>query len=125
LGPAELADAAAALAREHGGTLGIVTGEALAAGYPLIHAVGRASERAPRLIDLRWGEAGAPRVTLVGKGVCFDSGGLDLKPSAGMLLMKKGMGGAACALALASLLMRLRAPIRLRVLIAAVENAVS
>lgn len=125
LGPAELADAAAALAREHGGTLGIVTGEALAAGYPLIHAVGRASERAPRLIDLRWGEAGAPRVTLVGKGVCFDSGGLDLKPSAGMLLMKKDMGGAACALALASLLMRLRAPIRLRVLIAAVENAVS
>jgi leucyl aminopeptidase len=125
LGPAELADAAAALAREHGGTLGIVTGEALAVGYPLIHAVGRASERAPRLIDLRWGEAGAPRVTLVGKGVCFDSGGLDLKPSAGMLLMKKDMGGAACALALASLLMRLRAPIRLRVLIAAVENAVS
>jgi len=124
LGPAELALAAGTLASQHGATIDIVEGEALASGYPMIHAVGRASARAPRLIDLSWGEAAAPRVTLVGKGVCFDSGGLDLKPSAGMLLMKKDMGGAACVLALADLLMRSKAPIRLRVLVPAVENAV-
>lgn len=125
LGPPELAQAAAALAGAHGATVRLVEGDALLdARYPLIHAVGRASPRAPRLIDLTWGDAAAPRVTLVGKGVCFDTGGLDLKPGAGMLLMKKDMGGAACALALASLLMSQRAPIRLRVLIPAVENAV-
>ena len=124
LGPAELARAAADLAARHGATITVIEGEALAAGFPLIHAVGRASARAPRLIDVAWGGEGAPRVTLVGKGVCFDSGGLDLKPASGMLLMKKDMGGAACTLALADLLMRSKAPIRLRVLIPAVENAV-
>jgi leucyl aminopeptidase len=93
-------------------------------GYPLIRAVGAGSPREPRLVDLRWGEAGAPRVTLVGKGVCFDSGGLDLKPSSAMLLMKKDMGGAACALALASELMELGAPVQLRVLLPCVENSI-
>ncbi|MGE0581623.1 MAG: M17 family metallopeptidase [Steroidobacteraceae bacterium] len=124
LGPAELAQAASDLAVRHGAAIDVIVGDALAAGFPLIHAVGRASARAPRLIDLSWGEPAAPRVTLVGKGVCFDSGGLDLKPAAGMLLMKKDMGGAACVLALADLLMESRAPIRLRVLVPAVENAV-
>lgn len=124
LGPAELAAAAGEVAARHGATLAVIEGEELATGYPMIQAVGRASVCAPRLIDLAWGDRGAPRVTLVGKGVCFDSGGLDLKPAAGMLLMKKDMGGAACALALAELLMRMKAPIRLRLLIPAVENAV-
>jgi leucyl aminopeptidase len=101
-------------------------GDELQAGnFPLIHAVGAASPRLPRLIDLRWGDPGGLRVTLVGKGVCFDTGGLDLKPSAGMLLMKKDMGGAACTLALAELLMRLNARVQLRVLIPAVENSVA
>jgi leucyl aminopeptidase len=93
--------------------------------YPLIHAVGRASQQAPRLIDISWGDPSHPRVTLVGKGVCFDSGGLDIKPSAGMLLMKKDMGGAAVALATAQCLMRRNAPVRLRVLVPAVENSIS
>jgi len=124
-GPAELADAAKALAREHGAVVRCVVGAELeSANYPLIHAVGRASARAPRLIDLRWGRADAPRVTLVGKGVCFDTGGLDLKPSASMLLMKKDMGGAAVALAVASMLMDARADVALRVLIPAVENSI-
>jgi leucyl aminopeptidase len=99
-------------------------GETLARDYPLIAAVGAASARAPRLIDCRWPRPGALRVTLVGKGVCFDSGGLDLKPSSAMLLMKKDMGGAACALGLARLLLELQAPIELRLLIPAVENSV-
>lgn len=125
LGPAELADSALALAASFGAQVSVIEGEALLAqGFPLIHAVGRGSSRAPRLIDLRWGSPSAPRVTIVGKGVCFDTGGLDIKPSAGMLLMKKDMGGAACALALARMLMALQAPIRLRVLVPAVENAV-
>jgi len=124
LGPAELAAAAGEVAARHGATVEVIEGEALAAGYPMIQAVGRASVRAPRLIDLAWGDPAARRVTLVGKGVCFDSGGLDLKPATGMLLMKKDLGGAACALALADLLMRMKAPIRLRLLIPAVENAV-
>ena len=124
LGPAELAGAATELAHLHGARIDVIEGDALAAGYPMIHAVGQASARSPRLIDLSWGEPAAPRVTLVGKGVCFDSGGLDIKPSAGMLLMKKDMGGAACVLALADLLMQTKAPVRLRVLIPAVENAV-
>jgi leucyl aminopeptidase len=125
LGPAELAEAAAGLAREHGAVFRCLVGPELEAGdYPLIHAVGRASRRAPRLIDLRWGRPGAPRVTLVGKGVCFDTGGLDLKPSAGMALMKKDMGGAAVALAVARMLMEARAAIALRVLVPAVDNAV-
>ena len=88
--------------RGHGARCQVLAGGELA-GYPMLRAVGAASARAPRLIDLRWGERDAPRVTLVGKGVCFDSGGLDLKPSAGMLLMKKDMGGAACALGLADM----------------------
>ncbi|MBS0387606.1 MAG: leucyl aminopeptidase family protein [Proteobacteria bacterium] len=125
LGPAELAEAARGLAREFGGQCETIEGEALRRGYPLVAAVGQGSERAPRLIDCRWPRAGAPRVTLVGKGVCFDSGGLDLKPSAGMLLMKKDMGGAACALGLTRLLLAMRAPIQLRLLIPAVENSVS
>jgi leucyl aminopeptidase len=124
LGPAELADAAVALASRFGARSTIVSGPDLARTAPLIHAVGAGSPRNPRLIDLRWGDSGAPRVTLVGKGVCFDTGGLDLKPSAGMLLMKKDMGGAACVLALAQLLLELRAPVQLRVLIPAVENSI-
>jgi leucyl aminopeptidase len=113
------------IAREGGGECNVLEGDALLArNFPLIHAVGRSSSRAPRLIDLRWGDPAAPKVTLVGKGVCFDTGGLDLKPSAAMLLMKKDMGGAAVALGVARVLMARRAPIRLRVLIPAVENSV-
>jgi leucyl aminopeptidase len=124
-GPEELAAAALALTARYGGESLVHSGESLARDYPLIDAVGAGSARAPRLIDCRWQRTGAPRVTLVGKGVCFDSGGLDLKPSAAMLLMKKDMGGAACALALAQLLLELAAPIQLRLLIPAVENSVS
>src|ERR1700722_1992604 len=124
LGPEELAAAATALCARYGGDSQVRSGEALARDYPLVAAVGAGSSRAPRLIDCRWRRRGAPRVTLVGKGVCFDSGGLDLKPSASMLLMKKDMGGAACVLALAQLLLELAAPIELRVLIPAVENSV-
>ncbi len=123
LGPAELAAVAVALAQEHGARCQVLQGGELA-GFPLLQAVGAGSVRSPRLIDLRWGRADAARVTLVGKGVCFDTGGLDLKSASAMLLMKKDMGGAACALALADLLMRLEAPLQLRVLIAAVENSV-
>jgi leucyl aminopeptidase len=126
MGPAELADAAAALARRHRAKFSTIVGDALLkADYPLIHTVGRASPRAPRLIDFSWGRAGAPRVTLVGKGVCFDSGGLDLKTSAGMLTMKKDMGGAGVVLGLAHMIMDAKLDLRLRVLIPAVENAVS
>jgi leucyl aminopeptidase len=124
LGPEELAGAAQTLVAQFPGSCRIVAAEELRNGYPLIEAVGRGSPRAPRLIDCRWGVPNAPRVTLVGKGVCFDSGGLDIKPSAGMLLMKKDMGGAASVLALARLLLEMHAPIRLRVLIPAVENSV-
>ena len=125
MGPAELADAATALATRLGAQCRVLVGDELKTHqFPLIHAVGAGSPRQPRLIDLRWGEPGARRVTLVGKGVCFDTGGLDLKPSAGMLLMKKDMGGAACALALADMLMRMDTRIQLRVLIPAVENSV-
>ncbi len=126
MGPEELAGAATALADRQGARIRIILGEALLPeNYPLIHAVGRASSRAPRLIDLRWGDEAAPKVTIVGKGVCFDSGGLDLKSSANMKLMKKDMGGAATALGLASMIMEARLPLRLRLLIPAVENAVS
>ncbi|HEX4025161.1 MAG TPA: leucyl aminopeptidase family protein [Steroidobacteraceae bacterium] len=124
LGPQELEAAARKLAARYGGETLVVSGEELARDYPLVCAVGAASARAARLIDCRWPRAHAPRVTLVGKGVCFDSGGLDLKPSAAMLLMKKDMGGAACVLGLAQLLLQLAAPIELRVLIPAVENSV-
>jgi leucyl aminopeptidase len=124
LGPAELAAAAQSLAQQFGGQCTVCEGDALRKHYPLVAAVGQGSERAPRLIDCRWPKPGAPRVTLVGKGVCFDSGGLDLKPSAGMLLMKKDMGGAACALGLARLLLAMNAPVELRLLVPAVENSV-
>ena len=125
MGPAELAEAAVDLGARCGARSRILVGEELTThDFPLIHAVGAASPRQPRLIDLRWGDRAAPRVTLVGKGVCFDTGGLDLKPTPSMLLMKKDMGGAACALALAQMLMRLGAPVQLRVLIPALENSI-
>ena len=125
LGPAELAQAAVDLAARFGARAEVLTASELAArDYPLIRAVGAGSPRAPCLVDLNWGDDAARRVTLVGKGVCFDSGGLDLKPAAAMLLMKKDMGGAACALGLTSLLMALAAPLRLRVLIPCVENSI-
>jgi len=126
LGPAELAQAASDLAARTGGQCSVLVGDELVSNrFPLIHAVGAASAREPRLIDLRWGEATGPRITLVGKGVCFDSGGLDVKPASGMQLMKKDMGGAACVLALAQLLVALDTRVRLRVLIPAVENSIS
>ncbi len=127
LGPAELAGAARTLAEAHGATLTVTAGRDLETGFPMIHAVGKAAAkgREPRLIELEWGNPAHPRVALVGKGVCFDTGGLDLKPSAGMRLMKKDMGGAAHALALAGLVMEAHLPIRLHLLIPAVENAVS
>ncbi|MBF0093427.1 MAG: leucyl aminopeptidase family protein [Alphaproteobacteria bacterium] len=126
MGPQDLAAAARGLSDRHGARLEVIEGEGLLSqGYPAIHAVGRASSRPPCLIDLRWGDVSAPRVTLVGKGVCFDSGGLDLKPADGMKLMKKDMGGAAHVLALAGMIMRADLPLRLRVLIPAVDNAVS
>jgi leucyl aminopeptidase len=125
LGPAELADAVGEVAARFGAECRTIVGEALLdANYPAIHAVGRASDRAPRLVDLRWGDAAAPRVTLVGKGVCFDTGGLDIKPSSNMQLMKKDMGGAAVMLALSRCVMALDLPVRLRLLIPAVENSI-
>lgn len=123
MGPAELEAASRALAKKHGAKVSVVSGAALSKNYPLIAAVGQASPRAPRLIELSWGKG--PLVTLVGKGVCFDSGGLDLKPSAAMLTMKKDMGGAATVLAVAGMAMGARLKLRLRVLIPAVENSVS
>ena len=125
LGPAELEAAARSLAAAHNGAIAVVQGDELRQLWPLIDAVGRASARAPRLIELRFEREGAARVTLVGKGVCFDSGGLNLKPSSGMLLMKKDMGGAACTLALAQMLLDLDAPVALRILLPAVDNSVS
>lgn len=126
LGPLELAGAVETLAAQHGAECSVITGEALLAqNYPAIHAVGRAASRPPCLADLRWGDPRAPKLTLVGKGVCFDSGGLDLKSAAGMKLMKKDMGGAASVLGLAHMIMDAKLPVRLRVLVPAVENAVS
>ena len=127
LGPAELEAAASTLASEAGVKLTVTSGDRLAADYPMIHAVGRAAaaDRGPRLIELEYGDQRHPRIAIVGKGVCFDSGGLDIKPSAGMRLMKKDMGGAAHALALAQLVVRARLPVRLHLLIPAVENAIS
>ncbi|MEE7567951.1 leucyl aminopeptidase family protein, partial [Xanthomonas sp. Kuri4-3] len=125
MGPEQLEAAARELARAHGAEFEAVVGEALLArNFPTIHAVGRASHRAPRLIELRWGDPSHPRLVLVGKGVCFDTGGLDLKPADGMRNMKKDMGGAAHALALAGLVMAQQLPVRLTLLIPAVENAV-
>ncbi|GJD45203.1 cytosol aminopeptidase [Methylobacterium cerastii] len=125
LGPAEIEAAARALAGRHGATVSVIAGAELERDFPLVHAVGAASTRQPRLIDLNWGPEDAPRVTLVGKGVAFDTGGLDIKPSAGMLLMKKDMGGAAAALAAADMAMGAGLRLRLRLLIPAVENAIS
>ena len=125
LGPGEIETAARSLAERWGAACAVVSGEDLARGFPMIAAVGRASERAPRLIDLTWGDAAAPNVTLVGKGVAFDTGGLDIKPSAAMLLMKKDMAGAAAALAAAEMVMGAGLRLRLRVLVPAVENAIS
>ncbi|WP_394663179.1 leucyl aminopeptidase family protein [uncultured Sphingomonas sp.] len=127
LGPAELEAEAQTLARAHHADVTVTSGEALARDYPMIHAVGQAAtrERAPRLIELHWGDPSHPRIAIVGKGVCFDTGGLDIKPSAGMRLMKKDMGGAAHALALVGLVMAAKLPVRLHLLIPAVENAVS
>jgi leucyl aminopeptidase len=126
MGPPELEQAARALATQHGAAVNVIVGDdLLAENFPLVHAVGRAADRAPRLIDIVWGDATHPKVTLIGKGVCFDTGGLDIKSDAGMLNMKKDMGGAACMLALAHMLMSRGIKLRLRILIPAVENAIS
>jgi leucyl aminopeptidase len=123
MGPAELEAASRALAKQHGAKISVTSGAALTKNYPLVAAVGQGSPRSPRLIEITWGKG--PLVTLVGKGVCFDSGGLDIKPSAGMLTMKKDMGGAACVLAVAGMVMGAKLKLRLRILIPAVENSVS
>ncbi len=127
MGPADLEAVARGLAREFGANIDVTVGEPLAKSYPMIAAVGGAAtpDRAPRLIELHWGDPKHPRLAVIGKGVCFDSGGLDLKPAAGMRLMKKDMGGAAHALALARLLMAAKLPLRLHLLVPAVENAVA
>jgi leucyl aminopeptidase len=126
MGPAELEEAARTVANRHGATFSTIVGDdLLKQNFPLIHAVGRAADRAPRLLDMIWGDPSHPKITLVGKGVCFDTGGLDIKPDSGMLNMKKDMGGAASMLALAHMLMSRKARIRLRVLIPAVENSIS
>ena len=125
MGPDELEAVAREMAQTHGAQIEVITGDALVKqNFPAIHAVGRASHRAPRLIALRWGASGLPHVALVGKGVCFDTGGLDIKPADGMRNMKKDMGGAAHALALAELIMARKLPLRLTVLVPAVENAI-
>jgi leucyl aminopeptidase len=127
LGPAELERSVERMVEDSGAKMRVTAGDDLATGFPLIAAVGGAAspERAPRLIEVEWGKPTDPRIAVIGKGVCFDSGGLDLKPAAGMRLMKKDMGGAAHALALASLITRARLPVRLHLLIPAIENAVS
>ncbi|MEX0369294.1 MAG: M17 family metallopeptidase [Tateyamaria sp.] len=125
MGPPDLEQAARDLAERHGAHLSIITGDDLITqNFPMIHAVGRAASRAPRLLDLTWGDTG-PKLTLVGKGVCFDTGGLNLKPGASMGLMKKDMGGSAAVLGLAQMIMDTGLPIQLRVLVPAVENSVS
>lgn len=126
MGPAELEDAAKTLGAEFGASVTAIIGkDLLEQNYPAIHTVGHGSERDPRLIDLKWGNENAPKITLVGKGVCFDTGGYDLKPSSNMILMKKDMGGSAQVLGLARMIMAANLPVRLRVLIPAVENMVS
>ena len=125
MGPPDLEQAARDLAQRHGAAIEVIVGDdLLAKNFPMIHAVGRAADRAPRLIDMRWGDTG-PTLTLVGKGVCFDTGGLNLKPSGSMGLMKKDMGGAAAVLGLAHMIMATGMAVQLRVLIPAVENSVS
>ena len=126
LHPHALAQAVVDVATKFNATIRRYSGDALLkANFPAVHAVGRAGSVAPELVDFEWGSEQHPRVTLVGKGVCFDTGGLDIKPSASMLLMKKDMGGAACTLALAQLMMQAQLPVRLRVIIPAVENAIA
>ena len=123
MGPGELSDAAQHLADQHGAEFREIVGEALLReNFPMVHAVGRTSDRAPRLIELRWGEARHPKITLVGKGICFDTGGLNLKPGNSMALMKKDMGGAATVLALAQMIMSADLPVHLRVLVPAADN---
>jgi leucyl aminopeptidase len=127
MGPAALEAEIEALAKAHGAKVKVTRGDELETGYPMVHAVGRAAARhhAPRIIHLEWGKQDAPVLAIVGKGVCFDSGGLDIKPSAGMRLMKKDMGGAAHAIALAGLIMGAELPVRLHLLVPAVENAIA
>jgi leucyl aminopeptidase len=125
MGPAELEAAARKLAKQHGAKMQVTNGGALARNFPLVNAVGAGSARAPRLIDITWGKSRDPKITLVGKGVCFDTGGLDIKPDAGMLNMKKDMAGAATAMALAHMIMSRGLKVRLRVIIPAVENSIS
>ncbi|WP_370032881.1 leucyl aminopeptidase family protein [Qipengyuania mesophila] len=127
MGPAALEEQCEALAKKHSATLKVTKGDALEQEYPMVHAVGRAAARhhAPRIMQLSWGKEGDPVLAIVGKGVCFDSGGLDVKSATGMLLMKKDMGGAAHAIALADLVMGAGLPVRLHLLVPAVENAIS
>ncbi len=127
MGPAALEDAAARLAAVHSADMRVTKGIDLESGYPMIHAVGQAAEKAhaPRLIELEWGNPANPRIAIIGKGITFDSGGLNIKPGGSMRLMKKDMGGAAHALALAQLIMAARLPVRLHMLIAAAENAIA
>ncbi len=125
LAPSDLAAAAEALAAEHGAEVEVISGEALVRDFPMVHAVGAASDRAPCLVDLKWGASDHPKVTLIGKGIVFDTGGLDIKPAANMALMKKDMGGAASVLGLAGMIMDAGLNLRLRVLIPAAENAIS
>ncbi|CAM8660976.1 leucyl aminopeptidase family protein [Sphingobium sp.] len=127
MGPPDLEAAVEKVAAAFGAHVATISADALEQGYPMIHAVGKAADKrfAPRLIELRWGDPAAPRIAIVGKGICFDSGGLDIKPSSGMRLMKKDMGGAAHALALAQLIMAARLPVRLHLLVPAAENAIA
>ena len=125
LGPAELAEVAAELAERCEAECKVISGDELEREFPAIHVVGKASSRAPRLIRLEWGDPSNPPLAVVGKGVIFDTGGLSIKPTSGMVLMKKDMGGAAHALGLAELVMRLKLPVHLRVYIPAVENAIA
>jgi len=128
MGPRQVASIAHEIAELYGAAFSVIEGDALIeAGYPAVHAVGRAAvaERAPRMIEITWGDEGLPLIAIVGKGVVFDSGGLDIKPSAGMRLMKKDMGGAAHALALGRMVMAAELPVRIAILIPAVENAIA
>jgi leucyl aminopeptidase len=126
MGPENLEKAFRKLGKEHSAKVSVIKGEALLKkNFPMIHAVGRASDQAPRLLDMKWGKANHPKVTLVGKGVCFDTGGLNIKPGSSMGLMKKDMGGSATVLGLAHMIMSLKLKIRLRVLVPAVENSIS
>ena len=125
MGPAELEEAGRALAKQHGAKVQVTSGDKLGKEFPLVHAVGAGSARAPRLIDISWGKSGDPKITLVGKGVVFDTGGLDIKSDAGMLNMKKDMGGAATAFALGHMVMARKLKVKLRIIVPAVENSIS